>query len=131
MAMIGLIALFGMIVSMDSFRGQNFRNEVNLAASVLQKARAQAQSNINQAPHGVCYDSGGAQYVIFEGAGCAGGSNVPMQNNNVNISGWPAGGVVFEQLTGNCQSGCPATITLTQNSQSANITVNSKGQIDY
>ncbi len=148
-----LIISLGLIVSMDSFRSFAFRNEQNLAISVLQKARSQAMSNVcigqvtsNPAQcslpgyccdgksHGVYFDSN--QYVIFQGAAFNAGDpanqNISKNNDDVKItdlSGYPPSDIIFNQLEGTVAANWAIKISASGHPP-AQITINREGQID-
>src|SRR5438105_2008049 len=63
-AILAIILTLGLFISFDFYKSYAFRSEKNIIVSVLQKARGQALNNINQARHGVSFQSG--QYIIFE-----------------------------------------------------------------
>ena len=125
-----LIASFGLVISMDSYRGNNFRAEQDLILSTLFKARAQAMANINQQPHGVYLDSGANQYTLYQG------HNYPGRDlsTQIIIAGNPdyvLGGtpdITFTQLTG---ATTVANISLDNNIHSIfYVCINSEGQIN-
>lgn len=67
---LGAVLLFASVLDFGSFFGSSFRAEGEQIATLLHKARADAMSNIGEAPHGLALfpsdypDS----YVLFEGA---------------------------------------------------------------
>lgn len=139
---LGILAIlsgFGLVASLDAYRGYSFRNERNTMVSVLQKARSQAISNIclgsgctDGKPHGVAFQAG--QYIIFQGSGYAARDQAVDQIVAVNYALTFAPGslpeVVFSQLSGDA---APAgTITLTDEAgHSSVISINSEGQISW
>lgn len=127
MAIFVIIAGFGLVVSMDAYRSNNFRSEEDMLLGVLLKARSQAVNNVDQKPHGVHITS--ANYSIFEGATYTSGIDFPVS------SGFTPGGatdIVFSQLTGQI-SGAPLTVTLKDNTTGKifTISINNEGQINY
>jgi len=65
---LGLLTMlggFGLFISMDFYRSYSLRASRNTLISTLHKARSQAISNIDQAPHGIRIESN--QYTVFEG----------------------------------------------------------------
>src|SRR5690242_7099477 len=68
MVVIGILAVitaYGLFTSMDFWKNYSFRSERNLIVSILQEARMEAMTNINQTSHGVYFEA--AEYVAFEG----------------------------------------------------------------
>lgn len=156
MVVVGLSSLMfilGMIISMEFYRSYSHRSEVNVIASILQKARSQSMNNINQVRHGVRFQFNPLKYIIFE---CP--TSTPKCTNYTtasstdliinpsyassisNPSPLPFD-VIFDQLSGNCvvSSGltsftCDSVnqpITISDGFKSYSITVNSEGQIDW
>lgn len=115
-------------ISMDFFRGYDYRSEGAIVVSLLEKARNQSMNNVNGAGHGVFFDSG--NYILFEGPSYAGRNTVKdtviaMGNGTVH-SGLSE--IVFEQLSGNTAAG---TVTITKSGQNFNITLNNEGRINW
>ena len=105
LALVGIIASFGLFVSMDFYRSYVFRSERSVIISTLEKARIQSMTNINQAPHGVHYDGVNKDYVLFEGPTFNQGAATNMiieGNNSVSVAGFSD--VVFEQLSGDANA---------------------------
>lgn len=131
-----ILAALGLFLSMDFYRGYSFRSEQKILVSILEKARSQALSNINQARHGVYIEPG--KYTIFEGNAWA-GPNPSLDeeikaSSSVTISASPPLPleVVFEQLSGDeVGLGGDKTITLMFGSQSLTITINNEGRINW
>lgn len=132
MVVLGLLALMaalGMFVSFDYYRSYQYRAELNTLGSMLQKARAQAQSNVNESPHGV--EILANAYVIFQGPFYA-AREVSLDesftaNGLVSHSGMSE--VVFAQLTG--EASASSTITLTDGTRTSLISINNEGRIDW
>jgi len=103
---LGMAAAFGL----SDYHAYDFRAERNLAVSILQKARAQSMSNINDKPHGVFIDTANNQYVIFEpdpnpiflpsGYNLSAGSNEYINFLNSSISHTDMTYVVFSPIDG-------------------------------
>jgi prepilin-type N-terminal cleavage/methylation domain-containing protein len=129
---IAVIASFGMLMSMDFYRGFAFRSEQNTLVSVLTKARNKAMANINEKPHGVRVEQG--KYIIFEGA-----AYDPLNPNNIEIKAAPNVSnngpvtVVFEQLSGDVPSAYASEvqIILTSEGRSSVVSLNSLGRINW
>lgn len=138
MIVLGLIALIGglgLFVSFDLYKSYSFRSERNTVVSSIQKARGQALANINQTKHGAHYDSGSncilysKCYVIFEGSSFVAGaaSNIEIQASSAVAVTW-SNDIVFNQLDGASNA---VTITLTQDANSATISTNNAGRIEW
>ncbi len=143
MALIVIVAAFGLIVSFDDYRGFNFRNERDVVAAVLQKARSQAVNNMcfsygtidchDGKPHGAYFGTPG-QYVIFQGTSYAARDTeadeiIEVKNAAVNLTGFDE--VVFSRLSGDA-SVSPSGQTLTvidDRGRTSVFTVESSGRI--
>ncbi len=117
-----VILSFGLVLSIDAYRGYLFRAERTIVVSALERARSRAMTNYEQSSWGVC--KLGASYQVFKGSTCASGDAIPS-NLNVTVTGLDSG-VVFSQLSGTTTD---ATITLSDVSRSATISVNSEGTV--
>lgn len=137
MGMFVLVGGFALFVSMETFRGSNFRSDRDLLVAVLQRARAQAMNNIcfgtgctDGKPHGVHIDSDA--YVIFQdnGSGYDPGdsNNASFESTVTTIKDPLTLDVVFEQLSGNSGS---ATIELKGGGHTSVISIGSEGQISW
>ena len=120
------VASFGLLASMDMYRGYTYRYERNAISSVLQKARGRAIANINQSNYGVHLDSSG--YTLFQGSvynpADSHNENFPM-GKTITLSG--LSDVVFQQLGG--EPVTPGSITLNDGVSMSTITINSEGGI--
>jgi prepilin-type N-terminal cleavage/methylation domain-containing protein len=133
MALVGVVASFALVISMDSYHSNNFSSEQNQLLGALLKARSQAVANINQKPHGVHLDHDTVTYTVFQGSSFSGR---PASDTSLDIvfSGNPAYAlsgstdVIFTQLTG---ATTVATISLDDHTNPIfNICTNSEGQIN-
>lgn len=125
----GLIISLGLVTSFNSYRRSNLRAERDILVSVLAKARNQSISNVNESPHGISVQPG--NYVIFQGSSYATrdtsvDEDVPYVSS-LTVSG--TNEIVFVQLTGEVTT--PGTITISFQSNPADISVNSEGRIDW
>jgi Tfp pilus assembly protein FimT len=126
---IGILGTFGLIVSLDYYRSFAFRSERHIVVSMLQKARNQSMSNVNEQPHGVKFLAD--RYVIYQGASY--NDRDPdfdeeiLTTPTVSHSGMDE--VVFGQLKGNAVV-TGTDLTLNGHYKHATITVNPEGQID-
>ncbi len=138
-----IIAGFALVVSLDDYRGYNFRNERDVVVAVLQKARSQAINNMCfEAPgvtctdgvsHGVYFGSSGS-YIIFQGASYASRDAaldevIEAGTGLVAITG--TNSVVFDRLSGNATvSPSASTLTLTDERGKISVfTIESNGRI--
>jgi len=122
-----LVSTVGVVVGIDSYQRVNFRSDVATAASLLQKARSSAMSNVGESKHGVYFD--GDDFTLFQGNNYASrdaSRDVIVEHNDA-IS--VTGEVVFTQLSG-AASGSP-TITLTDGVRTAVIDINTDGGINW
>ena len=135
----GLIAIVGgfvLLMSMDTYRASSYRADRNLLVAILERARAQAVSNLcigagcaNGKPHGVSLQ--GSQYVLFQGPSFA--TRDPSIDNAFEASPLVTRTglteVVFSQLSGTTMAG---TITLSDASgYTSLITLSADGQITW
>ena len=119
-AIVGIIASFGLFISMDFYRGYAFLSEQKIAVSVLQKARNQAMSNINQLPHGVHFESN--KYVIYgclNFVGCSDTQDIQLQPTMF-IKPPPPADILFTQLSADSTA---TSFILSNGSKEATITV--------
>lgn len=130
MALVGIIATWGLIAGFNSFERYNFRSEADAAVSLLQKARSSAVNNITELPHGV-YFGDADDLILFRGANhdALPAEHIRVQKSGSvthDASGCAGEEVVFEQLSGRT-AGC--TITLSGETQTISITTNTEGGI--
>ena len=139
-AILGIIFSLGLIVSMDSYRGYSFRSEVSTIVSVLERARSRSLNNLFQISHGVCYDSGSKNYVIFRGTsyGASNPTTRETVSSNPSLTISPSTsasffcssnlGIVFTQLSGTTTL---ADIVLVQNNRISTTSINHEGTINW
>ena len=121
-----MLMSLGLFLSMDFYRGYTFNYEQNLTVALLQAARSQSMSNINQARHGVHFDSN--QYVIFQGSVYDPSSSLNRaipHSQAIEISGPD---IIFKQLSGNSAGG---SIEIRTGAKTVTISVNSQGRINW
>lgn len=143
---IGLLAIIGgftAVANYDNYRMGALRDERRTLVTALQKARAEALNNLNQAPHGVKVLPGGTpSYVVFEGGDYASADHdkdVPIPSAYpVVLAGGSLDEVAFTQLSGEalCAGGtCGAGQTITLHdpvrNTDATVTINAEGRIDW
>jgi prepilin-type N-terminal cleavage/methylation domain-containing protein len=131
-----ILSTLGYLVTIDFYKSYAFNSERDTLVSILQKARTQSLSNINQSPHGVYMD--GLNYLIFQGSSYV--SRVPSFDRSIpvfpGISIVPQAPlpplplqVVFTQLSGDPDTA--GNIVLTDGKRTATIFLNSGGQINW
>ena len=125
-----LISTFALGMSLDAFRSYNFRSEQTLLLSLLQKARSQAMSNIDQLPHGVHVS--GNQYTLYEGSAWKSRDVLKDADFPVGKGVAPSGvtDMLFTQLSGKPVSA--GDIVLSDGGHASVIfSINSQGRINY
>ena len=137
--MLGMFVIFsalGLVISMETYYGSNFRVDRDLLITLLQRARAQAINNIcdgvcdNGVPHGVFIDDVRSRYVLFQG-----GAYEPSEPMNSVFEADPSiyrsgvRTVVFSQLTGTTSEA--VTIRLKSRDKSSDISISPTGRIDW
>ena len=130
-----MFALIGGLVlpmTMDAYHSYNFKSEQNLVLSLLQKARSQSMSNINQVPHGLHVNQSLHQYTLFQGVDYThrdtGFDLVYDGSTNYSLSG--LSDVIFTQLSGD--SNTAGNIILDDRIHpQAKIILNNEGQINW
>ncbi len=142
-----LIASIGLFISMDFLRGGSAHSEQDVVVSLLQNARSESINNINQARHGVHFQSSPLRYTEFEckptppNPTCvdyASGADMAkdlLVNSSFNVSITAPAlpfDIIFNQLNGDCIS-CtsPVNIKINDGVQDYMININSEGQIDW
>ncbi len=145
-AILALIVSVGLFISFDFYKSYAFRSERNIIVSVLQKARNQSLSNINQVRHGVHFQDNPLTYVMFE---CPSANpqctsyianpvtDIVVQSSygvSINAPALPFD-VIFNQLDASCASAnCitnPLAITVSDSVKSYDIKINNEGQINW
>ncbi|MBI2609983.1 prepilin-type N-terminal cleavage/methylation domain-containing protein [Candidatus Giovannonibacteria bacterium] len=130
-AIIGIIATYGIIAGIDSYRKQNLRSQVDEAIFALEKARSEAINNISGADHGV-YLANPTALILFRGNtyGAQPAYNLPLEKNPaLSFSNTCTNNeVVFSKVsgeTGNCN------LKISNSQKTFTITINNAGGIDY
>lgn len=126
-----ILASFGLFLSFDSYRSQNFRSEQNILLSLLQKARSQSMNNINQIPHSLHISTSPRQYTVYEGTSWTTRNPALDLNFQMNSNITPGGlsDITFNQLTG--APNVIGDITLDGGAgHQAVISINGEGQIN-
>ncbi|MDP3954241.1 MAG: prepilin-type N-terminal cleavage/methylation domain-containing protein [bacterium] len=128
-----LLAGLGLFISMDFYRSYSFRSDRDMTISILERARAQSLANINESAHGVRFDSGSSKLILFQGNSYDDRDTSLDQEISLN-SGIAVTGineVVFEQLTGNAVYSGAGNMILSYGAQTATISFNGEGRINY
>ncbi len=127
-AIFGALVMMGLFFDFTFYRGASFHADVDIFASILQRARAKAINNINESDHGVYIDTD--DYVLFQGDSYALRNTtfdqVISRNPNVNFSGTSE--VVFRQLSGD--SSFEGNLVINGSGKSATISLNYEGLIN-
>jgi prepilin-type N-terminal cleavage/methylation domain-containing protein len=145
MALVTIVAGFGLILSMESYRGDSFRSERDTLVATLQKARGQAINNMcfgttctGGKPHGV--HLGLHQYVVFQGSSYATRDAAYDDVTSARYLGLATTSpsltdIVFSQLAGTTtpSPGGVTTISIIDSAGSGSsvISINPEGQISW
>lgn len=133
LAIFGALMLMGLFFDFTFYRGTSFNTDVDVFASVLQRARARAINNINEADHGVYVDSD--EYVLFQcsnpGCSYSSGRNPAFDqeiSRNPGLGFGTFSEVVFTQLSGN--SNFDGNIQISGYGKTASFSLNYEGLIN-
>ena len=147
-AILGMILVLGLVVSMDSYKGEIFRTERAVLVSQLSRVRSLSMGNIGEVRHGICYDNTdllSPKYIIFEGNSYATAVNEVDVEAKTAVSLTPptsvffcnvGPGVVFDQLSGRLYpsvlpSSGELVIIITEDGRTSNISINNEGTINW
>ena len=129
-----LVGGFALFVSMETYRGSNFRSDRDLLVATLQRARAESMNNIclgspcsgnDGKPHGVSFQGG--KYVIFQGSSyVTRDAAVDAAFDASPAFTHPSFEIVFSQLTGNAT---PGVINLSGQGKTSDVHVEANGRI--
>lgn len=119
----------GLFISMDFYKSYVFYSEQSIVVSIIQKARNHSMVNVNEATHGVKFESG--QYTIFQGENYASrdvayDEIIPV---NPTITRTGIEEVVFSQLSGD--SSISGNITMSDGLRSSIISIENEGRINW
>jgi Tfp pilus assembly protein FimT len=132
-ALVAVIAGFGMSFSMSSIARSNTQNERDMLVSLLTQARARSIANINEAAHGVYVDTANQRYVIYtKNGGCTNATTTATNIPFLTPATW-SGPLdrCFGQLSVRVSGAQTGTTTITLANSSYSISVNSIGRIDW
>jgi prepilin-type N-terminal cleavage/methylation domain-containing protein len=134
MSLVAIVGTFTLFMSMETFRGSNFRSDRDMLVLALQRARSEAVHNecagtcTDGKAHGVHIQSNA--YILFQGAAYSSSDqqNISFSANTA-VARTPASvDVVFSQLTGNSSA---QTITLSSQGKSSVISISTNGRISW
>jgi len=135
-AIVSAVAVLGLFISMDVYRGFIHRSERDTIVSLLERARSHAMANIGEAPWGFCAVSG--SYVIFSGTTYSASTvetSIATSSASV-VTGVPvcgpdpSGAIIFAQLSGKPVAAV-TPITVQQTGGTATIIINDQGTITW
>ncbi len=129
--LLAILSGMTLVFSTSYYREYNFYGEEKMLIGLLQKARSQALSNINQKPHGIFFDKTNNSYVLFQGNDYAdrdSGMDFSFrQNGSFSLTGLDQ--VIFSQLSGDSAS--TGDIILDDHVRpKITISINQEGRID-
>ena len=127
LSLCSLLAGWALFASFSSIGRTSLAGETETLVLVLQKARANAMSNIDAAPWGVC--STGTTYRLFSGPSYAtrlSEETLPEQSSATDMD-CASGGLVFEQLSGQTHS---TTVHIIFADKTKEILINHEGRIE-
>jgi prepilin-type N-terminal cleavage/methylation domain-containing protein len=134
MGILGILSTLGYLVTIDFYKSYSFNAERDTIVSLLQKARAESLSNINNSAHGVYMD--GTNYTVFQGAAYNSGNSLNQSipvSPGISIQPQPPLTmpltIDFTQLSGD--SSVNGNFTLTDGKRSETISLNNEGQINW
>ncbi len=140
LGLIGIVAAFTAVVTLDSYRGFVFRSDRDTLIAALQRARSQGMNNVclgagctNGKQHGVAITPD--QYVIFQGTSYAArdvllDEVLPRAGGDISLSPGSLSEVVFKQLSG--KVALPGSFMLVDSrGHVSSVAVNEEGQITW
>lgn len=135
---VGIIALLGgSVAALDirTYFGAAFVSEQQRIVTLLHRARADAQSNMGEVPHGLSLypPDNSRAYVLFSGASSTtdpASHAVFEAGYSVSIEGAPVE-IIFEPLTGRSNYAGTLMVRDYQRGVSAPITINHEGAISW
>jgi len=128
-AVILMLSGLGGFIGLDFYRSYVMNSERDTLLSLLMRARNMAQTNINQAPHGVYITE--TAYTVFQGDSYASRNIIYDETIGMNPSVAASGlhEVVFERLDGS--TGNSGSIVLSNKNRSITVSLNSEGGINW
>ncbi len=134
---IGILSVLGamtLFIDLGSYRGDAFRAERDTVVTLMQKARADALNNIDEAPHGLALFPADhpKSYVLFDGTTYAAdpaSHDVVDASYDVGLAPGTPSEVVFEQLSGDANYSGAVTLVDPNRTLSFDIDINQEGMI--
>lgn len=128
LALIAVAAAIGPTFSIQAISRSYALSERDLLVSLLTEQRAAALANVHESPHSLFIDTD--HYVLFEGTTYV--ANNPTNRivpklSKASITGLET--IAFSQLLADVAT--PGTITITGDTQTYTIAINSAGRIDW
>lgn len=141
MGLLALIGSWGLFSGMETFRGNLFRGDRDMAVASLRRARSLAIDNIclgagciDGKSHGVHFDPEEKRIVIFQGVDFIGRNQavdeiIKFGDSAVYVDSPFAFDIVFERLSGD--SIARAAVLKDDRGHVSTISINSSGRIDW
>lgn len=145
MALVAMVSGFGLIASMETYRGYSFRTERDTLIATLQKARSEAINNMcfgasctGGEPHGVHIAS--HRYVLFQGGSYTTRNSTLDEIIDARYFGIATAtpsftDVVFSRLAGTTTPNPHGVMAIslidTEGTDSSVVTINPEGQITW
>ncbi len=136
MGLVGVIAMFGVAMSLSSVSRSSVMQERDLFVTLLLRgARAEAIANVGEISHGVEFDNANHRYILFEGndyiEGAASNRITLFTSEHIAVTHSDgAENILFERLSGDVPEGA-GTLTISGNGVEQKIIITDVGQIDW
>ena len=135
LALVGVIAAFGVAMSYSSLSQTTVTQERDLFVTLLLRStRAAAIANMEEAPHGVYIDDANNRYILFTGTAYSSSDpdnrSVPYTDDVITVTNNGGNSIVFDQLSGKVTSGA-GTISIGNGNATQGIIIRESGQIDW
>lgn len=135
-AILTIIGTITPVLGMNGIRSESFSSEIDKLATLLQKARLQAQNNLNQSNHGLLIDTENQKhYILFEGVSYAQSDKSKNAEFKIEypiqISESSYKEIIFEKNSGRTTNYGYLIITDTESGKVSRIKINYEGQISW
>lgn len=123
------LSVMGLIIGIDAYSRYLFQSDLSKAATLLQKARSSALSNIGETSHGV-YFGDPEKFILFRGASFATRDALfdrPVDKSKA-VATTGLTEIAYTPLSGTTTDG---TVVLNDGIRSATIIINHEGLIDW